>query len=57
MSDAANDKGKTMGTHIFWDHLPFWFIMAAALTFAAHDIRAQITETGIYQPEKEADDE
>ena len=38
---------------IFWDHLPFWFIVALALGVMVLDISAQINERGIYAPRQE----
>ena len=34
--------------HIFWDHLPFWFVIAFAIAFAGFDIYAMLTDTWIY---------
>ena len=39
--------------HVFWDHLPFWFIAAAVLSFMAYDIRSQVAGTGIYAPKSQ----
>ncbi len=41
--------------HFFWDHLPFWFVVAATFAFAGFDVWSQINERGIYAPEQEID--
>lgn len=40
--------------HMFWDHLPFWFVMACVVAFMAFDIWAMVNEHWIYSPERAA---
>ena len=33
--------------HVFWDHLPFWFVMVFAIGFMGFEIWATITDSWI----------
>jgi hypothetical protein len=37
--------------HVFWDHLPFWLIMACVVGFMVFDIYSQMHGLNMYAPD------